>query len=58
MKRMENNEMLKVYQTITKNYATPNYLPPEQQGRRIQRCTLLREMNVSYSNGTKCVTKK
>lgn len=55
---MENNEIFKIYKTITKNYATPSYLPPEQQGRQIQRCTLLKEMNVSYSGGTKCVIKK
>ncbi len=40
------------YLRIVKGFPVPPYLPPEEQGRKLKRCTLLEEANFSYSNHT------
>ncbi len=40
------------YLRIIKGFPAPPYLSPEEQGRRLKRCTLLEEADFSYSNYT------
>ena len=45
-------DMMTDYLRIIKGYQIPSYLPPEEQGKKIKRCTLLEDANFSYSNYT------
>lgn len=44
--------ILKDYLQITKGHQMPEYYSPEEQGKRIKRCSILEEANFSYSNHT------
>lgn len=43
---------LKTYLRIIEGFQIPQYRSAEEQGREIQRCTILEDANLSYSNYT------
>lgn len=46
-------EEMQDYMDITNGEYPMNYLGPEEQGRSIVKCSVLREVNLDYDNSTK-----
>ena len=48
------DEYLKAYQLITQGFQAPShgYTTPEEEGMSIEKCSILQETNVEYSNET------
>ena len=44
--------LLKEYMRITKGSCQESYLGAEEQGKAIKRCTILKEVEIGYSNSS------
>lgn len=49
---MDNDSVIKKYMQITGGNVPKKYEGSEEQGRRIVRCSILKETNLEYSNST------
>lgn len=55
---MLGNNYEALYKTIVPEEIIPNYSTPEEQGRRIQRCSILRSTEVEYRSSSAIETKQ
>ncbi len=52
-----NQNIISEYSKITDGYCPKDYPGAEEQAQRIQRCSLLKEVQLNYSNSTASIEK-
>lgn len=48
----------KNYEKIVKSNIAPKYQPPEEQGRSIRKCSILKKVEIEYSNTSRIGMKQ